>query len=112
MSKEQDHAARLRRGVVELAVLALLRERPRYGQQLVEDLSQRPALALSAGTVYPLVSRLLKDGLIASTWQESPVGPPRKYYRLTSEGSRALAEMTRAWNALRTDVDALVKETP
>ena len=91
-------------------MLALLHERPRYGQQLVEDLSQRPALALSAGTVYPLVSRLLKDGLIASTWQESPVGPPRKYYSLTPSGAATLASMTLAWRSVSDALTTILED--
>ena len=74
---EENRTAQIRKGVVELAVLGLLDGGERYGSQIVDELSAQPALALTAGTVYPLLSRLLKAGLIESTWQESPVGPPR-----------------------------------
>lgn len=104
------HAAQLRKGVVELAVLGLLAGEPRYGQQIVDEFAGLPGLALTAGTVYPLVSRLLKAGDIASTWQESPVGPPRKYYRLTAQGRAALAAQTAAWRQVRDAVDHVLKE--
>lgn len=106
------HVATVRKGVVELAILGLLANGPRYGQQLVEELAGQAALALTPGTVYPLVSRLLKDKLIASTWQESPVGPPRKYYRLTPAGTRRLEELTEAWRAVRLAIDNILKEKP
>ncbi|WP_232548781.1 PadR family transcriptional regulator [Propioniciclava soli] len=111
MSRPDPRATQLRRGVVELAVLGLLADGPRYGQQIVDELAGLPGLALTAGTVYPLVSRLLKAGEIASTWQESPVGPPRKYYRLTASGRASLASQTAAWRQVRDAVDHILKES-
>ena len=109
LMKEQ-RTAQIRKGVVELAVLALLADGERYGSQMVDELAERPALALTPGTVYPLLARLLKAGLIASTWRESPVGPPRKYYALTRQGAEAYAELRDAWRAVRAAVDSVVKE--
>lgn len=107
----EDRTAQIRRGVVELAVLGLLERGERYGSQIVDELAAQPALALTAGTVYPLLSRLLKAGLIDSTWQESPVGPPRKYYRLTRTGRDAHAAQRAAWASVRDALDALLKES-
>lgn len=107
----EDRTAQIRRGVVELAVLGLLEQGERYGSQIVDDLSAQPALALTAGTVYPLLSRLLKAGLIASTWQESPVGPPRKYYRLTEDGQATHRAQYEAWVTVRDTLDGLLKES-
>ena len=107
----EDRTTQIRRGVVELAVLGLLAQGERYGSQVVEELASQPALALTAGAVYPLLSRLLKAGLIDSTWQESPVGPPRKYYRLTPDGFAAHAAQRDAWVAVRDTLDALLKES-
>ncbi len=107
----EDRTAQIRRGVVEFAVLGLLARGERYGSQVVDELATQPALALTAGTVYPLLSRLLKAGLIASTWQESPVGPPRKYYRLTEAGRSAHAAQRAAWVAVRDALDALMEES-
>lgn len=106
-----DRTAQIRRGVVELAVLGLLARGERYGSQIVDELAARPALALTGGTVYPLLSRLLKAGLIDSTWQESPVGPPRKYYRLTEAGRSAHADLRGAWADVRDTLDDLLKES-
>lgn len=109
--KEDLHTGQIRKGVVELAVLGLLAGGERYGSQIVDELSAQRALALTAGTVYPLLSRLLKAGLIESTWQESPVGPPRKYYALTAKGREAHAAQRAAWDSVRDALDTLLKET-
>ena len=106
----EDRTAQIRRGVVELAVLGLLAQGERYGSQVVDELASQPALALTAGTVYPLLSRLLKAGLIESTWQESPVGPPRKYYTLSAAGVRHLEAQRNAWLQLSTALITLLKE--
>lgn len=107
---EDNRTAQIRKGVVELAVLGLLASGERYGSQIVDELAAERALALTAGTVYPLLSRLLKAGLIDSTWQESPVGPPRKYYRLTASGRAAHEQQRAAWVAVRDALDHLLKE--
>lgn len=109
MVREQESwVSQIRKGVVEVAVLGLLAREQMYGSQLVEELSSHPELAISAGTVYPLLSRLKKADVIDSTWQESPVGPPRKYYRLTDSGQNALAEMTSAWSSVSRAIDAIL----
>lgn len=107
-TEQEAWASQLRKGVLELAILGLLAGEPRYGSQLVDDLAAHPDLAITAGTVYPLLARLAKGGLVASTWQESPVGPPRKYYRLTDAGRRTLAEMSVAFRSVTTTVTTIL----
>lgn len=101
-------SSQLRKGVVELAFLALLHRGEAYGGEIVERLAQYPGLAISPGTAYPLLSRLRKTGLITSAWRESPVGPPRKYYRLSPDGERAFVDMARAWTGMTADMDSLL----
>lgn len=110
--KSDPSVSQLRKGVLELVVLGLLSGGELYGSQIVERLEHRPGLAISVGTVYPLLARLRKAGLIESSWQESPVGPPRKYYSLTKLGSSELALMTTAWMGIRADVDGILAEVP
>jgi PadR family transcriptional regulator, regulatory protein PadR len=86
VTERDTGASQLRKGVVELAVLGLLSAEPKYGTQLVAELANQPALAITAGTVYPLLARLSKGDLVSTHWQESPSGPPRKYYSLTPLG--------------------------
>lgn len=92
--------AQLRKGVIELAVLATLHRKPTYGGALLETLAQHRALAISPGTLYPLLTRLRQTKLVTISWHESPVGPPRKYYALTAKGQRRLASLTSGFHEL------------
>ena len=109
MANDNDsRLSQFRKGVVELAILALLHRGEAYGGEIVERLGGHPGLAISAGTVYPLLSRLKKAELIESAWRESPVGPPRKYYRLTREGDDEFAAMASAWDGVTAAMDELL----
>jgi PadR family transcriptional regulator PadR len=101
--------SQLRRGTVEYCVLALLRDGERYGFELVRELSAVDGLVTSEGTIYPLLTRLRKDELVTTFWQESESGPPRRYYRLTDAGHTALADFTHEWVRFRDSVDAILK---
>jgi PadR family transcriptional regulator PadR len=98
----------LRRGVLEYCVLALLRGRPHYGFDLVRRLSEADGLLTSEGTIYPLLSRLRKDGLVTTTWQESDAGPPRRYYTLTDRGRSALDMFVQDWTTFSEGVNRLL----
>ncbi|MBC2878110.1 PadR family transcriptional regulator [Streptomyces sp. URMC 127] len=89
--------SQLRRGVLEYCVLALLRDGSRYGVELLRELGQMDVMVTSEGTIYPLLSRLRRESLVETTWQESSSGPPRRYYQLTPAGHRALDEFTTEW---------------
>jgi PadR family transcriptional regulator PadR len=98
----------LRRGAVEHCVLALLEDDERYGYDLVQELTAA-GLVASEGTVYPLLSRLRKDELVATVWRESPSGPPRRYYALTRRGQGTLEEFRSAWTDFAAAVDSIVQ---
>ena len=102
-------AAWLRRGTLEYCVLALLGSGSRYGVELVRDLAASRALSATEGTLYPLLSRLRRSGWVDTTWQESPVGPPRRYYTLTDAGKRALADFRQEWVPFRDAVDHVME---
>ncbi|WP_245993376.1 PadR family transcriptional regulator [Xylanimonas allomyrinae] len=72
----------------------------RYAIEIIESLGAYPALSATPGTVYPLLARLDKAGLVSTRWSESPGGPPRKYYRLTADGDALLADGAAAWSHL------------
>lgn len=95
----------MRRGTLEYCVLALLKEEERYGFDLVRALAAVDGMVTSEGTIYPLLGRLRRDGLVSTTWEESPSGPPRRYYRLTARGRKALDEFVREWQRFRDAVD-------
>lgn len=98
--------SQLRRGVLEYCVLALLEDRSRYGFDLVQELGSLDVLGISEGTIYPLLSRLRREGWVSTSWAESPSGPPRRYYALSTEGRTRLVEFTRLWCRFRDAVDA------
>lgn len=102
--------AQLRRGVLEVCVLSLLaREGRAYAFDLVRHLAQA-GMVTSEGTVYPLLSRLRRAELVETDWVESPNGPPRRYYALTSAGKRALVAFTADWSLFRDSVESLLQE--
>lgn len=106
--RARNPVSQLRKGVLEYCVLALLRGGQRYGFELVRALSEAEGLLVSEGTIYPLLSRLRRDDLVSTSWQESESGPPRRYYQLTDAGKRALGEFSAEWIRFRDAVDALV----
>lgn len=104
----EKQLSQMRRGAIAYCVLALLRGEPRYGFELVRELASADGLVTSEGTVYPLLSRLRREGLVETFWQESPHGPPRRYYRITGAGEAALREFASQWQRFRDAVDLLV----
>ncbi len=101
--------SQMRRGAIEYCVLALLRDADRYGFELTRALAAADGLVTSEGTVYPLLARLRQDGMVETFWQESPQGPPRRYYRLTADGRLALDTFMVQWRRFRDTVDGLME---
>lgn len=101
--------SQMRRGTLQYCVLALLAKEERYGFDLVRGLAEVDGMVTSEGTIYPLLSRLRRDGLVESSWQESTAGPPRRYYRLTDAGWTALEGFRLEWRRFRDAVDHFVE---
>lgn len=97
-----------KKGVLELCVLVLLDKQDRYGYELVQKISEQ--IAISEGTVYPLLRRLTKEEYFTTYLQESTEGPSRKYYALTDKGRRYLRELIREWQQFSEGVNQLIKE--
>lgn len=89
--------------------MALIRQTPRYAFEMIEALGKTGMLT-TEGTLYPLLSRLRRDGLVKTEWRESTDGPPRRYYELTPEGRRALGAFNTEWTTFRAAVDAILQE--
>lgn len=100
----------LRKGVVEPCVLAVMQEGEVYGVDLAKRLAGLGLLA-SEGTLYPVLARLRSTGLVSTRWEESPTGPPRRYYRLTPEGAETLRSFTDTWRSFSGAVETVLKET-
>ena len=101
--------SQMRRGTLQYCVLALLAKEERYGFDLVRGLAEVDGMVTSEGTIYPLLSRLRRDGLVESSWQESTAGPPRRYYRLTDAGRTALEGFRLEWRRFRDAMDHFVE---
>jgi PadR family transcriptional regulator PadR len=108
--KRESLITQMRRGTLEYCVLALLRHQARYGFDLVRTLADADGLITSEGTIYPLLSRLRRDGLVTTSWNESPSGPPRRYYQLTPAGHQALELFTTEWDRFTQAVDHLLEQ--
>ena len=98
----------LRKGCLELAILASLWPGRLYGLEVLRMLEQDSNLVITEGTVYPLLSRLKAEGLLDSEWVEADAGHPRKYYRLTPTGRRRVVAMGRIWSRFSTNLNRLL----
>lgn len=107
----RNQATELRRGVLELCVLAVLQRDESYAFDLVRELSDAGELLTSEGTIYPLLARMREQRLVTTDWRESASGPPRRYYRLTDVGRRALVDLGADWARFRDAVDALLRSS-
>ncbi len=88
--------SQMRKGMLEYCIMLLLRHRASYASDIIARLKEARLIVVE-GTLYPLLTRLKKDGLLSYEWQESTQGPPRKYYALTAEGEATLSELDKAW---------------
>ena len=98
----------LRKGCLELAILASLWPGRLYGLEILRLLEQDSDLVITEGTVYPLLSRLKAEGLLDSEWVEAEAGHPRKYYRLTPAGRRRVTAMGRIWSRFSASLNQLL----
>jgi len=85
----ENKTTQLRKGILELAILGCLSRGRHYGYSLVRTIAGESEIDLTEGTIYPILGRLAKEGLVRSEWVESSQGPPRKYYTLTPKGEEA-----------------------
>jgi PadR family transcriptional regulator PadR len=97
----------LKKGVLELCVLALLSRGDAYGYEIASRLAK--GIEMGEGTVYPLMRRMQADGLVDTYLQESTAGPPRKYYKLTAPGRESFAAQKSEWSSFSTAVNAILE---
>lgn len=99
----------LKKGVLGLCVLALLSRGNSYAYEIASKLSH--AVGMGEGTIYPLMRRMQTDGLVETYLEESPSGPPRKYYRLTQAGRRTYEAQLAEWRGFTASVESLIGST-
>lgn len=100
----------LRRGGLELAILLAISPGPRYGLELIRYLRDSTDLVVTEGTIYPILARLARNGLVAAEWVSGEHPHPRKYYQLTARGVGALEAMLDHWCAFRNKLDRLIQD--
>lgn len=88
--------AQMRKGLLEYCILSILARKEAYASSIIEELKSAGMIVVE-GTLYPLLIRLKNQGWLTYRWEESPQGPPRKYYSISEDGRRLLAEMDASW---------------
>jgi PadR family transcriptional regulator PadR len=108
MATGDQRSSQLLRGVLDLCLLAVIAEEPAYGYEMTKRLRARGLSSVGEGSIYPLLGRLEREGLVETYRAASNGGPPRKYYRLSRWGQRQLAAGVSEWRTARSAVDAVL----
>lgn len=98
--------AQMRKGMLEFCVLLLLERGDAYASEIIRNMKEAHLIVME-GTLYPLLTRLKNDGILAYRWEESPSGPPRKYYTITPLGRQMLAQLQASWDEISHTVNHL-----
>lgn len=101
-------SAQMRKGVLELCVLAILDRGDAYSSDIIEALKEHEIIMVE-GTLYPLLTRMKNQGHLSYRWEESNQGPPRKYYSITSEGKRYFNSLKTQWIIFSTSINNLLQ---
>lgn len=104
MTDDTNIRSQMRKGILEYCVLLLLSRQKAYPSDIIKSLSDA-SLIVVEGTLYTLLNRLRKEGKLNYEWQESTMGPPRKYYFITPVGLASLSEMSKAWDDIVANVN-------
>ena len=102
--------SQVRRGVLELCVLNLLLGERIYGYEIVRRLRTLPGMVVTEGTVYPLLGRLRREGLINGELAKSPLGPKRRSYMLTPAGRRQVRGINESWREITRSVSVFISQ--
>jgi PadR family transcriptional regulator PadR len=102
----QEKFSAIRKGLLEFLILKIIASDKVYVADMLSRLSETE-FKTQEGTLYPLLSKLRREGLVDYEWQESDAGPPRKYYELTNKGTSQLAELTAYWKDINATINQL-----
>lgn len=106
----ENNKTQMRRGVLEYSILLILASGEGYASSIIQKMKD-VNIIVAEGTIYPLLIRLKKLGLLNYRWEESPQGPPRKYYMITDLGREQLAGLDAAWNELAQGIETIRQES-
>lgn len=98
--------SQMRKGVLEYCILSIFSGKEAYASTILQELKDANMLVVE-GTIYPLLIRQKNQGLLSYRWEESPQGPPRKYYCITDKGLEQLKEMDASWNELVSSIETI-----
>ena len=101
--------AQMRKGVLEYCILSILNKKEAYPSAIIDALKEADMLVVE-GTLYPLLIRQKNQGLLSYRWEESPQGPPRKYYCITDKGREQLIQMDIEWCEINRTINKLRNE--
>ncbi len=105
----ENTQAQMRKGILEYCILSILDKGEAYPSEILETLKDAKLIVVE-GTLYPLLTRLKNMELLSYRWEESPSGPPRKYYSLTNMGNTFLNELNTTWSELTTAVNQITNK--
>lgn len=108
MIKAENAKAQMRKGVLDYCILLILAKKEAYASQILNYLKDAQLIVVE-GTLYPLLNRLKNEGLLNYRWEESPQGPPRKFYEITELGRTFLKHLDTAWEELVISVNSIKK---
>jgi PadR family transcriptional regulator PadR len=100
----ENWQTQLRKGLLDIVVLNLLNCGPSHGYEMVQTMKRIEGLQIREGNIYPVLARLETDGLVTSYSEPSTDGPPRKYFRLTEAGQKALEDMNKHWDKINESI--------
>jgi len=98
--------AQMRKGILEYCILSVLSRNSCYASDIIKELKEARVIVVE-GTLYPLLTRHKNAGLLSYRWEESQQGPPRKYYELTPEGQKYLADLDKSWDEIVESVNLI-----
>ena len=107
--KLENTKAQMRKGILEYCILLIMKEGEYYPSDIIAELKEAKLIVVE-GTLYPLLTRLKNAGLLTYRWEESNMGPPRKYYSITELGSSFLKELDTTWNELSGAIKKIQKK--
>ena len=107
--KVENTQVQMRKGILEFCILNIISRGEVYASDMLEELTSAKIMVVE-GTLYPLLTRLRKAGLVDYKWVESTSGPPRKYYKLTDDGKNFLSKLDATWGELMNSTNEIISK--